>query len=167
MCARIALLPAGKLLNENVMSTVPPVIALPESRVGWNVIVAVPRPVDSALLTGGTSLAALNCAVKTMSWFDGAVGLSSHAAPSTSTEKPSTSIPTRFIVSSSMRSRPQRLVHSRGRHTEAPRPCDDMQGGLIGSSEPPREIEAEIDVARFAASRGLTVGRAKGVRQVD
>src|SRR5687768_14889157 len=72
MCARMIFPDAGMLRTVKAISTVPPVMALALSRVGVMVIRASPVAADSALVIGGTSLAAANVAVNTIGWFDGA-----------------------------------------------------------------------------------------------
>src|SRR5215207_6924724 len=100
MCAATtAVLLVGNELSWMPKVTVPPpVIAPAESRGTLNVMVVVPRAVDSALVTGGTSLAALSCAENTIGpVFDGCVReSSSQAAASAST---AIRIATRFISS--------------------------------------------------------------------
>src|SRR2546423_4532237 len=58
MCAARMTVPFGKLFSDTLKSMVF------ESE--WTVITAVPRPLDSALVTSGTSLAGLNWTVKTV-----------------------------------------------------------------------------------------------------
>src|ERR1044071_7774348 len=55
--------PAGNPVRVTTKVAVPDVMLPAESFVTSNVIVAVPLPVDSALLTGGTSFAGLRVAV--------------------------------------------------------------------------------------------------------
>src|SRR5688572_21705448 len=78
----------GRLVSWTDQFVVPPPVGVPElSRGTFIVTVADPRPPDSALVIGGTSLAADNCAENTIGpLFDGPVGLSlsppQRAAPS-------------------------------------------------------------------------------------
>src|SRR5688500_20244509 len=99
MCDRVMLLVGVSPVTVNAKANVPPVMALLASRVGVKVIVAVPVPPDSALLTGGTSFAARRSATNTSGWFVGAAGLlsSSHAA-APNAHAASRSTPHRFIV---------------------------------------------------------------------
>src|SRR4051794_17663120 len=84
MCASVAGVPPGKLASWPTKLTVPaPVTAPVASRGTLNVIVTVPRALASALVIGGTWLAALSVAVKVIGpvLLDGVVGLSlPHAA---------------------------------------------------------------------------------------
>src|SRR5215203_646787 len=86
MCAATTEVPDGKLLSCTAKVTLPPPVTAPVlSRGTLKVMVAVPRPPDSAPETGGTSLAALSVVEKTIGpVVDGPVGvlslLSSHAA---------------------------------------------------------------------------------------
>src|SRR6478672_3496668 len=63
MCAMLMGVPAGKPVRLTVNVAVPPVTLPAASFVVSNTIVALPLPVDSALLTGGTSLAGRRSAV--------------------------------------------------------------------------------------------------------
>src|SRR6476661_3841146 len=99
MWARIAGVPAGKLASWATKVTVPaPVTAPLASRGTLNVIVTVPRALASALVIGGTSLAALRFAVKVIGpVLLGVVGLSLPHAVAISSAAPIAAH--RFIVS--------------------------------------------------------------------
>src|SRR5262245_8250883 len=56
MCAPVSVVPAGKPWKLPTKLAVAAVMLLAESRVTTNVIVMLPDPPDSALVTGGTSL---------------------------------------------------------------------------------------------------------------
>src|SRR5262245_13039247 len=64
MWFRISEVFAGNPCALNVQLAVPPVMLLLASRVTFRVTVALPVALESALVTGGTSFAAVNCAVK-------------------------------------------------------------------------------------------------------
>src|SRR4029453_1600619 len=83
MCAPRTIVPGGKPVTGTEKAAVPPPVTVPAALRGTvSVIVATPRALASTLVTGGTSFAALNCAVNGIGpVFDGVVGVSSSPQP--------------------------------------------------------------------------------------